>query len=878
MGGTLKVAGRARESEQANGALKTGPGLYLAGPAGVGKSHFAEEVARWAESQGTTVIRVRATAGSSELPLGAFLAQLAGTERLLTPMFAEIRDRIKERANGAPILLSVDDVHLLDDTSAVLIHQMVTAGEAQLLATLRTGQLAPREVLDLWQRGELRRLDIGPFDRANAEAMADGVLDLALDAGTHERLWNLARGNALYIRELLLAADQEGHVEATGQRASVSHLPLTAPRLADTVRARLGHLDAAAHTALVHLAFAEPCGPAELASVADAAMLAALEQSELISVTNDERRLSIRLAHPLYAEVLRVGTPLLQRRAILGVLAGDLLATGARRRADMVKLARLGVDGGVYVEPGVLIAAAKITYHAGDRVLCERIARRAFETANSFAAGWELANCLYGEGDLAGAAEHFPKWRLLAANAGQHLAVALVESQIVYWAGEDETEALRIVYAALDAFADDDDYEGGISHDELLANRAMLDACSGRGLRSWATAERLLEHGPDQTLVRAAVAASHALRTLGRPIDAIAALTRADDAFAVMGQEAVSLSARVVLAARALAYIQIGDLAAARADVERARLDAISEGQIGLAYLVMSYLEVLRGRPVQARPLVEHASSWTSRLIGGVSRRWILAMQAYVYASCGDVENTSRVLDQYDVDRHPSHLFDFLVAIARSRSAFATGQPEAARAIVRDEAEKMRVYCDLVGEANCLYELVRLDRAEEVSKRFAEVGAESQGDLIAAFAAHAHAAATDDAVALADAGERLAGMGLNLYASEAFAQASDAHRRTGDQRTAARLLVRASELRAMCDDQVSASPVMDAGPVALTRREREIAVLAAQGLASKEIGDRLYISRRTAENHLAKVYDKLGVRTRIELARLLDGGVHALAS
>lgn len=90
------------------------------------------------------MIRARATAGSSELPLGAFLAQLAANERFLTPMFAEIRDRIKARAAGGPIVISVDDVHLLDDSSAVLVHQMVSAGEAQLLATLRTGQLAPR--------------------------------------------------------------------------------------------------------------------------------------------------------------------------------------------------------------------------------------------------------------------------------------------------------------------------------------------------------------------------------------------------------------------------------------------------------------------------------------------------------------------------------------------------------------------------------------------------------------------------------------------------------------------------------------------------------------------------------------------------------------
>ena len=53
--------------------------------------------------------------------------------------------------------------------------------------------------------------------------------------------------------------------------------------------------------------------------------------------------------------------------------------------------------------------------------------------------------------------------------------------------------------------------------------------------------------------------------------------------------------------------------------------------------------------------------------------------------------------------------------------------------------------------------------------------------------------------------------------------------------------------------------------------------MAARGVVSREIGERLFISRRTAENHLAKVYEKLGVRTRVELARVLDGGNAAVA-
>jgi DNA-binding CsgD family transcriptional regulator len=120
--------------------------------------------------------------------------------------------------------------------------------------------------------------------------------------------------------------------------------------------------------------------------------------------------------------------------------------------------------------------------------------------------------------------------------------------------------------------------------------------------------------------------------------------------------------------------------------------------------------------------------------------------------------------------------------------------------------------------------------------------------------------------------------GMHLYASEAYAHASDAARRAGDQRAATRLLGLAADQRQRCDVVAGNAPLVDTGPVALTRREREIAMLAAQGLASKEIGERLFISRRTAENHLAKVYDKLGIRTRAELARVLDGGVAALAS
>jgi len=55
----------------------------------------------------------------------------------------------------------------------------------------------------------------------------------------------------------------------------------------------------------------------------------------------------------------------------------------------------------------------------------------------------------------------------------------------------------------------------------------------------------------------------------------------------------------------------------------------------------------------------------------------------------------------------------------------------------------------------------------------------------------------------------------------------------------------------------------------LTVQEAQVAKLAREGLSNPEIGARLYISARTAQYHLSKVFTKLGITSRTQLARVL---------
>ena len=120
------------------------------------------------------------------------------------------------------------------------------------------------------------------------------------------------------------------------------------------------------------------------------------------------------------------------------------------------------------------------------------------------------------------------------------------------------------------------------------------------------------------------------------------------------------------------------------------------------------------------------------------------------------------------------------------------------------------------------------------------------------------------------ASEAFASIGTDLYAAECATAAASIHRERGAARSAAASASRAAELLARCEG--SSTPALRTVPVRnrLTRRETEVARLAASGLSNREIADELIVSVRTVENHLQRAYDKLGVGSRDDLGAALE--------
>jgi DNA-binding CsgD family transcriptional regulator len=287
------------------------------------------------------------------------------------------------------------------------------------------------------------------------------------------------------------------------------------------------------------------------------------------------------------------------------------------------------------------------------------------------------------------------------------------------------------------------------------------------------------------------------------------------------------------------------------------------------------FVALAHGMSCLHRGQVASASDWLRQSVSMMRpiARWRLPF-ALVYlteasALAGDAEGAARASEEADVLVAHHGVFEGIARVARGWRAQARGEHSAAIELWLDAAEWSAEHGHRTAELLALHEAVRFAALREAGERLQAVAATCEGRWAPCFAAHARAVADGDGAALEAAAAGFVEIGALLLAAEATARASSCFRLAGLRSRADRAAARAWELAARCEGARTPVLVELERPLPLTRREREVAALAADGLTAQAVADRLFLSVRTVEGHLQSAYRKLGVNDRHALATLL---------
>jgi DNA-binding CsgD family transcriptional regulator len=863
------LVGRQAELEALSAVLADtrAGGVVLAGEAGIGKTRLARETLAQGEAAGWEVERLAATQAAASIPFGAVSHLLPPTERLGDDRLDTLRraaELLAERSQGRPLLLGVDDAHLLDDASAALVHQLVIRGLAVVVATVRTGEPAPDPVIALWKDGLARRLDLSALPPSATAELLERALGGPADGVTRKKVGRITGGNPLYLRELVLGGLESGalrHVDKVWRwRGKLAG----ARRLVELVRARLGTLDEAARDAVELVAWGEPLGAGVLERLAGRDAVQAAEDGGLLVLERSGRRALARLAHPLYGEVLRAVLPLSRARAVAERLVAAFGASALRRRDDLLRVGAWQLEAGVATNSDLLLQAAGQAAARFDHELTERLARAAVDAGGGPTAVRVLAETLEWQGRHAEAVAVMDGEP--PARGAERARWASIRAGNLYWGLEQTAEAEEILQQA--AVAE----EGG---EEAVAMLAWILLFDGRLPEAVAVAGRVLDRPevPAQALVWAATAAVPALGSLGRLGEALAV---ADRGLAVARTHPKDLPwAETQLSlVRCQVLLGAGRLAEAGAIAEAGYQAAVADGSsertggwAGFRGLVAK----AEGRVATAEASLREAVALLDEQDPYRFMRWCLAELASVAALAGNQEAAGGWLNRADARAgETNRYFDPWVELDKAWVAAAAGELTRAVDLATRAADMARASKQFTFEAAALYDVARLDAPAGVRQRLEELAGLLEGRLAAVMASSAVALAADDGAALDRVGAAFQDLGALLLAAEAKAAAALAHRAAGRDASANAAQERAAALAAAC--QGARTPGLGPATAAsvLTPREREVALLAAAHTSSREIATRLHLSVRTVDNHLGRIYTKLGVSSRAQLTTLLE--------
>lgn len=839
--------------------------LIVAGPAGSGKTHLVNQCASAARAEGIA-IRVLDSARWGLVAVDRAEAPEAVEGRMHAPAGGSPRPT-PIRKHTSSLVTVVEDVQQLDEHSARTLYTACAERTGSWVFTMRTGDQIPAPMVAMWADGLADRVDLPPLSRAEIDEVLVGVLGGQVDESMTTRLMHRCQGNLLYLRELVLDAVAEGVIFEDGGLWRATGEWRTPPRLAEIVAASLQKLNATQRATLETVAFAGSLGSAELDALVHPDDVEALERLKLVRTTMEGRRLRVQVGDPILAEVLVNDMPGIRARALARRLAELVEATGCRREDDILKVAMWRLSGGGG-SPATLLAGANAARSAHKFSLAQRLVRLAIAEGAGFDAELLAAKLIGLQGDDRECQQALLELAAHTVTEDQQAQVrlALDEHQAI-WMGLSS----RVATDGAEAHTAVGSSE---LNGQLRATRAgtLLLTDGPRAARAEATA--LLADPQNGVRTWAAIVLGYSLARVGRTQDALevsaAGLTTHTQLEWFSGWdrwwhafnrcEALSQAGRLTEACTL-----------ARTRYEAALTSPSPEEQAFFGWQLCTIHTQLGTLTTAA-----HYGKVAAALFRDLGRSaYVQAARvslALAWARAGHVTEASRLLA--DLDRADSPIVSVVAvddARARGWIAANTGDRAGAREHLWNGQRLGAGSGDLAAEAAALHDLVVLGDTS-VAGRLRELDAQSDSALVAARTRHAEAASAKDPELLSQASHGFARLGAALAAAEAAADAAVRWRQRGQPRRAAGEERRAHELLSTCEGAHAFGVEAIGARAVLSPGEHETAALAVTGRSNGQIADTLQLSKRTVENRLQRVYSKLGITGRDDLADALGVG------
>jgi DNA-binding CsgD family transcriptional regulator len=901
------LVGRSHELAVLEGQLGRSGSVVVTGAVGVGKSSLVAAVLDRLEAAGRPTVVVRATRSTASIPFGAFARwvpeRLAATRHWLGVLRGTAAGLVDV---GAGLVVVVDDAQLLDEGSAALVLHLAQDTPASVLVTVRSGagEPCPDAIEALGKDGLAVRVDLHPLSEPETIELAERVLGGRIAPGARQRLWRLTEGNPLYLREVVEAGRAQGVLVPPASTPGPTSAPAPAPapepapvaagavasrarpdewrwtgtlsgpdRLVELVTRRLVAGGPDERRVLELIALGEPLPVDLLAQLAPPELLAAVEARGLVvterPLATADRR-AVRLAHPLYSEVVRGGLLPFTARARYRDLTRVALAGGLHRLDPLRVAVWMHEAGDEGADPELLVRAALVAQILDEFRLSVRLSEAAERAGAGPMARVVRAEALAAMG-RAGEAEALLAELVDPGQPPEVRALALrVTADVAFWHRGEDLDAVRPLLrdgvATLPAAV----RPSLMLHEARLGIAAFeLDDAYRLALDAAVVAET------EEDRIHALTTASLAATALGLTgVGMYLVRSMVPYAFSLAETDPVPGSyAAVAYSYASVLDGRIDEAAAVFGGLVDHRIVGIYGQMQGYPTFCLARAHMHQGKVATATRLCRHVLDLVSDHNHFSRGNWLAGTLAQAAGQAGDVDNAAHAVAWLEDNQRVVGEPDVVaVRLGQAWWRASIGELSAARELGKESAEHAGKTGAAAFELLSLLDVARFGDPEGVAPRLDELAALVEGPYARAAARFAAVLAARDGAGLDEVADRFTAMGARLLGAEAVAAAAGAHHDRGRRRDEAASLARAQRLVAECEG--AATPLL-AGlrhepPVAaLTRREREVAELAARGRTSREIAEALSVSRRTVDSHLDHAYTKLGITSRRDLPEAL---------